>query len=452
MQHHLAEKHPDVSITFHSISCVPNKPLCRKQNVPGYPMVQLLKPGESIGEILKHNEAKPVAMLQALGINVDGMVEEDNENDDEPTIADPSGGQVITYHRTRDDLRNDIHLSFDFAMRNNVYTRDTPLTEEEKRSLKDYLYLMKRTLPSSWSHLHSLLENLIRNYRYASKKEPYLVQILDKYPPQNYNADGDPEWSLSCSKGEVGRGFTCGLWETFHTISVGVVNYNYNQVDDSELIAPESGARTIRDFVEYFLHCTECTENFIKMYDGCAYNRCQRLTKTTKLTGDKVSELEWRALSLWLYEVHNGVNVRLLKEKAQREKQTAITVQDIVNVQYPPIEECPICWFKPDRSGKREWNETAVFTFLQLEYGKRDNAVIDFHKQLQSIKSDPRRKASNKQLLRARIEPSNVVLTNAFIHPFVLLICALGYASLGGAGRAFWRHMFTFGRRKLRTH
>ena len=429
--------------------------LCRKQNVPGYPMVQLLKPGETFGTIIKHSDVRPVAMLQALGINVDGMKEVDDAdaNDDvETNVVNPAVGQVIAVHRTRDDLRNDIHLSFDFAMRNNVYTRDTPLTEEEKRALREYLYLMKRTLPQSWNHLHMLLENLLRNYRYVSKKEPYLIKILDKHPPQNYDANGDAEWSTSCSQGEPGRGFTCGLWESFHAITVGVVNYNFNQVDDADLIAPESAARSIRDFVAYFLHCTECTEHFLQMYDTCAYKRCQRLTKVTKLTGDKTSELEWRALPLWLYEVHNGVNVRLRKEKAQREKQSAITVQDIIDVQWPPVHECPICWFKPDRTGKRVWNETAVFQYLQLEYGKRDDTVLNFHKDLLTVKSDPQWKPnSQQQLLRARTGPSSVIMTSTFMHPIIMMVCAIGYVSMSSTGRIFWRRVFSFSRRKLRT-
>jgi hypothetical protein len=192
-------------------------------------------------------------------------------------------------------------------------------------------------------------------------------------------------------------------------------------------------------------------QNFLKMYDNCAYQRCNRLTKTTKLTGDKTTEFEWQALSLWLHEVHDGVNVRLLKEKAVREKQSTITVQDLIEVQWPSIKECPICWSKPDRQGKRSRNETALFTFLQLEYGKRDESTLEFQKQLQMLQnSDPLLSMQLRDVKQPQ-RPSNFVLTSTFIHPCILVICIIGYVSLGGAGSSYLRRMSLFSRRKLRT-
>ena len=65
-------------------------------------MVQLLKPGETFGTIIKHSDVKPVAMLQALGINVDGMqdIDDNGTNDDmESNVINPDVGQVITVDR-----------------------------------------------------------------------------------------------------------------------------------------------------------------------------------------------------------------------------------------------------------------------------------------------------------------------------------------------------------------
>jgi Erv1 / Alr family len=445
-----------IDISFHAISCVPNKGLCRQQNVPGYPVVQLFRPGEtSPVTTLLHSDVKPVTMLRHLGINVGGMTDEEVAIEEEPTAennkAERVGGGVTKYQRARDDLKNDIHLSLDFAMRNNVYIRDgsKALSDPEKVALKAFLKLLKQTLPSSWKELHQLLESLIRNIRYACKKEPYLINLLNQHPPKNLDQNGDPEWSLSCSKGEAGRGFTCGLWEAFHTITVGVVQFNNNQVSDAQLIAPETAARTIRDFVQYFLHCTECVQNFLQMYDNCEYQRCNRLTKTTKLSGDIKAELEWRALSLWLYEAHNGVNVRLLKEKALREKQSTITIQELLDVQYPAVEDCPVCWSVPDRKGKRSWNETAVFSFLKMEYGTRDDTITEFQKQLKSFREKDSTKS--KSLRETGQHNRAAVLTSSLAHPCILLFCILGYFSLGGASRAFLTRMLLFGRRKLRT-
>ena len=445
-----------IDISFHAISCVPNKGLCRQQNVPGYPVVQLFKPGETLPVVtLVHSDVKPVTMLRHLGINVDGMSDEETGMELEPTdnVVQPasSGAVGIRYQRTRDDLKNDIHLSLDFALRNNVYIRDeaNALSDPEKVALKSFLKLLKQTLPIAWKELHQLLETLTRNIRYVCKKEPYLINLLNQFPPKSMDSQGDPEWSMACSKGEPGRGFTCGLWETFHTITVGVVQYNNNQVNDNQLIAPETAARTIRDFVQYFLHCTECVQNFLKMYDSCEYQRCSRLTKTTKLSGDIKAELEWRALPLWLYEAHNGVNVRLLKEKAMREKQATITVQELIDVQYPAVEECPVCWSKPDSKGKRSWNETAVFSFLQLEYGTHDETVAAFQTRLKTFKGHD--SSATKKLRETGQKQKPRLMTSSFVHPCILSFCILCYLSLGGASRAFMSRIFSIGRRKMRT-
>jgi hypothetical protein len=161
------------------------------------------------------------------------------------------------------------------------------------------------------------------------------------------------------------------------------------------------------------------------------------------------TDLEWRALSLWLFEAHNGVNVRLLKEKAVREKQSTITIQELIEVQYPSVEDCPVCWSKPDNKGKRSWNETAVFSFLQLEYGKRDETVMEFQMHLQRLKeSDP---LVSKSLRETQQQKQLPVLTISLVHPCILLFCIISYLSLGGASRVFLNRIFSFGRRKLRT-
>ena len=126
----------NLKISFHSVSCVPNKLLCQKQAVPGFPLIRLFKPGELNGVDMKHTEVSPITVLKKLGINTDGMViEEEVEDLEIPTLKQPEKSwwktmlygadseqhqQNTLYMRTRDDLKSDIHMSFDFTMRNSV--------------------------------------------------------------------------------------------------------------------------------------------------------------------------------------------------------------------------------------------------------------------------------------------------------------------------------------------
>lgn len=447
------------NVTFHGVSCVPNRLLCKMQKISGYPMLRLLKPGERTGKDLRHTDTNPMAILRNLGLYEEGMIDFDEEIVDEKAQAswwsNMFGTGSMLQHstasrRSRQDLRNDIHLSFDFSMRNGVYMTDEDgkLTEEEKKALKDYLVLLRRTMPSAWKEFHDLLDKLLRNFHYVIRKEEYMIRFLDSHKPKGL-VDGEATWSTSCSRGEPGRGYTCGLWETFHAATVGSVHHNKEQVNESLLMSPEKVAKTIRNFIDHFFQCSECRENFLRMYDSCGHNRCDRLKKHARL-GAKVAETEehqikeWEETSLWLFEVHNAVNVRLLREKAEREN-FQVTVNDVIGVHWPSYTECKPCWNSFDHtSGLGVANATTTLQYLHLEYGHRDESMASFEEFLAAANE----KAKNplRELEENSVRP---------MYGFLLRLCVLSatmviYTALGGKVQIphFIRRILT---RKART-
>jgi hypothetical protein len=455
------------NVTFHAVSCVPNRLLCKMQKVAGYPLLRLLKPGETGGLDLRHTDTNPLAILRNLGLFEEGMTDFDEEVIDETESIDsvPQASwwdrwlgvrsapheTTIMMRRTRDDLRDDIHLSFDFSMRNGVYMtdEDDKLSDSAKAALKNYLILLRRTMPTAWKDFHELLDKLLRNLHYVVRKETYMIRFLDSHKPKGL-VDGEAVWSPSCSRGEPGRGYTCGLWETFHVATVGAVHYNRDQVNEDLLLAPEQVAVSIRNFIDNFFQCSECRENFLRMFDSCGHNRCDRLKKKAKL-GAKVAETEeeqigeWEQTSLWLSEVHNAVNVRLLREKAQREKRNVL-VNDVVAVHWPAYSECRPCWERFDpKSGLGIANETVTLQYLKLEYGHRDESMADFQQFLQEANSgaeDP---------LIGSDGPAPVDR----MYPFLVRLVVMGFSfALYGAmgGKIQVPHMFRrFILRKART-
>lgn len=399
----LAEKKDGVQIEFHAISCVPNRLLCLKQETPGYPLVRLFAPGATKGKDLIHTDAKMTTIFQYFGMrvdNLDALVEEEEEwtvssPNDAPEQASFwsawfSGGASTTnpfVKGTREDLRNDIHLSFDFAMRNSVYmTADrNKLSDEAKASLFEFLTLLDQTIPAAWSDFRALLHTLLLNFKYVSKNEKYLVKFLNKHPPKGRSDEGEYTWSPSCSLGEPGSGYTCGLWKIFHTMTVGVVGYNLQQISVDELVPTEKAALTIRNFIDHFFQCSECRRNFLEMYERCDHDRCNRLKETAKL-GNKENETveqqvaEWQQLPLWLFEVHNAVNVRLATEKAARGKHE-LSNEEMMAATWPPIPHCQPCWANRTNANLG-WNETTIIQYLTLEYGQRDHALDDFQRTL----------------------------------------------------------------------
>jgi hypothetical protein len=121
-------------------------------------------------------------------------------------------------------------------------------------------------------------------------------------------------------------------------------------------IPVEDAAVTIRNYVENFFGCEVCRMNFLSAFDSCAHDRCHRLNNN----GTSMSE--WKELPMWLFETHNSVNVRLLKEKAERKGFTPSS-KDEIGVQWPARDDCPMCW--RDDGG---WVEDSVFAHLKVEY------------------------------------------------------------------------------------
>merc|ERR1711966_346769 len=74
---------------------------------------------------------------------------------------------------------------------------------------------------------------------------------------------------------------------------------------------------TLRDYIEHFFGCEVCRLNFLLEYDSCSLERCNRLT------GEIGNIDSWKQLPLWLYEMHNAVNVRLFHEGIEQEKKDA---------------------------------------------------------------------------------------------------------------------------------
>ena len=441
-------KEKNVPMTFHTISCVPNKSLCRKQKADAFPLIRLLKPGETEGIDLKHYEAEPNRVFRELGIDRTGLNFEDEIEKDwdvstplhlgsratksegpwwrplsglffgsNETDSDDANTHAHETHfiaRSREDLKNDIHLSFDFAMRNNVFMAEQDhLPEEKADALFEWLALLKKTLPASWTEMHVLLTQLIRNFRYITKKESYVMKILDKHPPKA------TQWSESCSKREPGQGFTCGLWEIIHAATVGVLPFNRNAVVQKHLLVPSAVAKTIRDYIEYFFHCDDCRRNFLTMFDSCGHDHCNRLKTKTKL-GLVEATLDWEQPALFFYEVHNAVNVRLMKEKAAREEWEP-SRQNELDVQWPPQYECRPCW-KQDANGNLLWEDKMVIQYLRLEYGIRDSEIATFRKQLAEMNS----KLMEEEHKRDSALEENPAAPSAVLQEFLFLNCIIG--------------------------
>jgi Erv1 / Alr family len=365
-------------VQFYAVSCTVNKKLCRAQGISGYPKIRLFAAN------VQQNATKEVVywklhvfdVLDALQIHVKHLPV-DSTVFDTTIINDNSNNKNknLDEIRTKKQMFDDAYLSFDFNLRNAIYIHDGPLNNQTQAVLREWLELVKKTVPVVWQ-LHTVINALLKDFKRIVANEDHLVHILDQYPPPSKS------WSPSCTKGMDGMGYTCGLWQLFHIVSVGLVEYNLmiSANDDTVLsslsIRTTDGAETIRNFVEHFFACDVCRYNFLKDYDDCAHDRCHRLSSV------EMNTEQWILFPLWLFETHNAVNVRLYQERMVREQHNReISFHELIQVRWPTKSACPMCWL--DNDG---WDEEAVYKYLRTEYWSEDLISADYRAEVTSKK------------------------------------------------------------------
>jgi len=362
----LAKENGLQDVSVHAVSCQVHRPLCHDFGVHSFPKVMLFAAGATnITKEVPYFQLHPFEVLNNLGLHTDSLnLGEELQTDFSLSDKDKKkslkgglsdhGSDVSRYKRTKVNVFDDAYLSLVFAFKNGVFTSNGPLQGNATiNALHDWLDLLLMALPPTWS-VQKLIKALRHDFDKIIQSEQNLVEIVDKFPPPT------SQWSESCKKGEAAMGYTCGLWSLFHIITVGVVEWNLmiSTDDNHELVeSTEKAATTIRNFVANFFGCEVCRLNFVSAFDACAHDRCHRLKPDSRDLND------WAQLPVWLFETHNSVNVRLLKEKYEREELGTPSHEDEINKMWPLREDCPACW---EEGGG--WNDMTIYKFLRTEY------------------------------------------------------------------------------------
>jgi len=146
------------------------------------------------------------------------------------------------------------------------------------------------------------------------------------------------------------RGFTCGLWASFHMLMARTTDASARR--DTEVI---------RTMISNFFDCEECRKHFLKI----------------EFKDDDASDQ--RSAQLWWWKAHNLVNARV----GQLEKQYQDGDPAFPKLTWPSAELCPACRQKATNfiRGKKQdiidvqvsspdrWNKKEVVSFLNHFYG-----------------------------------------------------------------------------------
>jgi hypothetical protein len=203
---------PEVKI--YAVSCTANKLICNRQEVHGYPILKVFKSGSINGTVFDRNGLHPFGVLQALDIDMSyvdpDLVEKNGKGVDSKKAIKKQGA---TPKRTQEELYADALLSFDFTLRNGIFMETGKLDENRSDALYDWADVLRKSLPPQME-LQDLLDDLKDDIEKISKDEKNLIAVVDEYQP------GVKSWSMTCTHGDKFAGYTCGLWELFHIMTV----------------------------------------------------------------------------------------------------------------------------------------------------------------------------------------------------------------------------------------
>ncbi|KAL3798401.1 LOW QUALITY PROTEIN: hypothetical protein HJC23_005054 [Cyclotella cryptica] len=344
-------------ITFHAISCSVYHWVCVQNKIKGFPTIFALKANSAEPQILKDPSADEIA--HAVGVKLKPLDQDytrsQKTGDDTFRPVDILGASIDGLVRTREAVYIDAALSFTHALKTEIYSRQGYLDSSQRETFSDWIDLLYWALPPTWI-LHTLINDIRNNMDSVMLSEENLLYLVNKH---NEVVNGKQQnWSPQCSKGTYGQGYPCGLWSLFHIVSIGVIERHRAVLGAKDQISTEFAAQTMRNYVEHFFGCESCRKYFLDMYDNCGFNHCQRFKQPKKLPPPE----SWNQFALWLWEVHNDVNKKVIEAESSRERVASLK-QKLQQAAWPTTDVCPEC---KDKRGK--WNIDVVLRHLKKQY------------------------------------------------------------------------------------
>ena len=413
-----------IPVRFHALSCQLYREICRAYDITGFPIVlgysigmDIAKRGIELNEQGTTMTAELIAEYMHLTLaqeSIDvhkpksfGSLEEKDEFiDHQKQQAIDAATLKRKWQEYPSSLNARYHnaaLSLAFTLKTSVFVKTTSSLDDKRAlALQEFLELLAWTTPQNWHVRTGMIQELLQKMgSIVNQGEDMITEIVErhqtlhvekgmwgdlivqKHGTEKMGLGGDVpkkkmkinvdtvyrannRWTEACTHDERGMGLTCGLWNLLHIITIGstVPVHQLYGFHSGYHTAPSQVAEIMKRFLSAFFACDVCRWHFLDMYENCGHNHCQRLaSQIPELTNNPKQES--RQLSLWLWEVHNAVNVRLMKEAAMREDREVTDAEKLAAV-FPSPKLCPTCW--EDNDSLTAYREQEVFEFLQYYY------------------------------------------------------------------------------------
>lgn len=148
---------------------------------------------------------------------------------------------------------------------------------------------------------------------------------------------------IGCRPSVTGRrGFSCGLWQLFHYLTVQATNSEKSN-------EPLEVLRAIHGFVKHYFGCTSCAVHFQDMAER---NGIWKVASKDEAV-------------LWLWSAHNEVNRRLAGDNTEDPA--------FPKIEYPSRDACPQCYQQvihvtPTENDTPHWESGEVLYYLRRVY------------------------------------------------------------------------------------
>ena len=265
------EKYPEFQ--FYAVSCTIHEKLCKQQGLHGYPTVKLFPPGATnVGEIIQRpiTPKRVKEQLDSLngGQEYKPVTDEKKaskmkqENQDlNQNIGNAHEARKIEEIKPfqwvdRNDVFHDALTSFEFALKHSIYMTNDKLDIDKRRTLHDWLTILgqvsklsrqslSRSETSPLVRLHLLSAALLAQINHISNGFGNLEESLRDLS----TSDKEEEWTRACNK-NGNDGYTCGLWQLFHFMTIGIAKLHNHT--SSESLEPSFVAEKLRDYIQHF--------------------------------------------------------------------------------------------------------------------------------------------------------------------------------------------------------
>ncbi|CAD6187199.1 unnamed protein product [Caenorhabditis auriculariae] len=298
--------------------------LLARRCLKSHPLVEALKITDFPSlAIFKRGERKPVMVAELRRLllrEIEGFLEKPSDNELQKIQFSSRKNKTMDCKADPEKCRKlyfvsevDMLKAMRYALFRESARTGAPLQAANLSALHSFISLLADNFPTTTlegAENKTYLDRSSRAVRVFSRLRDYLadkgldaVIQIEEWQKEFLAAEeaaGNPfplnaEWQHCAGSSTQFRGYTCGLWTTFHALTVSA--YNNWVTNSSETAHPLPPLQAIRDWVGSFFGCNHCREHFLRM-----------TTNTFKMEA-QVRKPE--DVFMYLWRAHNIVNARL---------------------------------------------------------------------------------------------------------------------------------------------